>query len=555
MLSVTRKNAFVIVGIVVSVAAANARSQVVINELVDDERSSGSGQITDTREFVELYNSGGSAVDIGNWVLNAINIGLTPGLEASYTIPAATSIPSHGYYVLGAASVANVNTSPAPAATGGTEYFPNTNFILELRDTGATLVDALATETFRDPERANLTAEQVAKVAGGYWGQTLSMNSGFLNPDPQSFARYKDGVTTNSNGRDFGFLPLTPGASNALVQHASHTIPDVDGMATETALTGEYYASFVVPRVIDPTTADGIVNQVAIPASPQGNQAIMAYDETGGGNVAYSKEYVNSFDLYAYIETGPLDSSIVNATTTQRNEASTYGIGTSDPFFASPNSAGLTTLTSSANGNTGFGWVIQRVINFNDGAPTTTTVLQLVDFGASGDSVPDKHEWQVLKTYDLSAVSSSWHQLSVDYNPTTGVVTAKNDADTIVFTVAGDYNNDGTVDAADYAVWRKNVGLANTLPNNSESGTVGQSLYDLWRQNFGRTSTKDFVGNFYVGYREALGGSLGSARPPTYDMIGAPPAGQLAAVPEPCSLAMLLIGALGLGRRRQRSLG
>ena len=29
----------------------------------------------------------------------------------------------------------------------------------------------------------------------------------------------------------------------------------------------------------------------------------------------------------------------------------------------------------------------------------------------------------------------------MDYNPTTGVVTAKNDADTFTFTTAGDYNN------------------------------------------------------------------------------------------------------------------
>src|SRR4051794_3002643 len=82
---------------------ANARAQVVINELVDDERSAGSGQIADTREFLELYNSGATAVDISNWTINAINIGTTPGLAASYTIPASSSIASHGFYVVGAA--------------------------------------------------------------------------------------------------------------------------------------------------------------------------------------------------------------------------------------------------------------------------------------------------------------------------------------------------------------------------------------------------------------------------------------------------------------------
>ena len=40
----------------------------------------------------------------------------------------------------------------------------------------------------------------------------------------------------------------------------------------------------------------------------------------------------------------------------------------------------------------------------------------------------------------------------------------------------GDYNRDGTVDAADYVVWRKGIGIASTPEN-----------YNLWRANFGTT--------------------------------------------------------------------
>jgi hypothetical protein len=43
--------------------------------------------------------------------------------------------------------------------------------------------------------------------------------------------------------------------------------------------------------------------------------------------------------------------------------------------------------------------------------------------------------------------------------------------------VPGDFNSDGAVDAADYVVWRKGVGIAPTQEN-----------YNLWRANFGRTS-------------------------------------------------------------------
>ncbi|HEY3393503.1 MAG TPA: autotransporter-associated beta strand repeat-containing protein [Lacipirellulaceae bacterium] len=66
----------------------------------------------------------------------------------------------------------------------------------------------------------------------------------------------------------------------------------------------------------------------------------------------------------------------------------------------------------------------------------------------------------------------------------------------------GDFNADGSVDAADYVVWRKNAASANE--------------YNTWRANFGRTS--------------ASGAAAG----------GAPPAGS-SAVPEPTALAAVLI--------------
>jgi hypothetical protein len=55
--------------------------------------------------------------------------------------------------------------------------------------------------------------------------------------------------------------------------------------------------------------------------------------------------------------------------------------------------------------------------------------------------------------------------------------------------IAGDYNNNGVVDAADYVVWRKNAGTNNTLPNNPAPGTIGQQQYDQWRANFGKPIT------------------------------------------------------------------
>jgi hypothetical protein len=42
----------------------------------------------------------------------------------------------------------------------------------------------------------------------------------------------------------------------------------------------------------------------------------------------------------------------------------------------------------------------------------------------------------------------------------------------------GDFNHDGTVDAADYVVWRNGLGT-----------TYTQNDYNVWRANFGQTAT------------------------------------------------------------------
>jgi hypothetical protein len=79
----------------------------------------------------------------------------------------------------------------------------------------------------------------------------------------------------------------------------------------------------------------------------------------------------------------------------------------------------------------------------------------------------------------------------------------------------GDYNEDGSVDAADYVVWRKTDG--------------SQAGYDLWRSNFGRTA----------GSRATAG--------------WAPPEGwsSSASIPEPAGIVMVLSASLaGLYRRR-----
>jgi hypothetical protein len=79
----------------------------------------------------------------------------------------------------------------------------------------------------------------------------------------------------------------------------------------------------------------------------------------------------------------------------------------------------------------------------------------------------------------------------------------------VLSALASDYNADGTVDAADYVVWRKN-------PGGSPDG------YNTWRANFGQPSGS---------------GSVASAN---------------ATVPEPTTVVVLMFAAAGWYVRRHR---
>jgi probable HAF family extracellular repeat protein len=88
-------------------------------------------------------------------------------------------------------------------------------------------------------------------------------------------------------------------------------------------------------------------------------------------------------------------------------------------------------------------------------------------------------------------------------------------------TLDGDYNGNGIVDAADYSVWRDHLGQSVTLPNDTTPGTMTQADYDVWKANFGN----------HAGSGSGAG----------------------AAVPEPTSLTMLVVGVLTIFSRRLRT--
>jgi fibronectin-binding autotransporter adhesin len=86
--------------------------------------------------------------------------------------------------------------------------------------------------------------------------------------------------------------------------------------------------------------------------------------------------------------------------------------------------------------------------------------------------------------------------------------------------LAGDYNHNGVVDAADYVMWRNNQGTNNVLPNDPIGGTIGTAQYNQWRAHFGQS---------------AGSGSISSNT----------------AIPEPATLNMLFAAVLALCSRRR----
>jgi hypothetical protein len=89
--------------------------------------------------------------------------------------------------------------------------------------------------------------------------------------------------------------------------------------------------------------------------------------------------------------------------------------------------------------------------------------------------------------------------------------------------LAGDFNEDGIVDAGDYAIWRHMLGQSVVIGSGADAdgnGQIDQADFDIWRSNFGNSSP-----------------GQGSAQLDTN-------------VPEPTAQILFAVGALGVLRRK-----
>ena len=132
--------------------------------------------------------------------------------------------------------------------------------------------------------------------------------------------------------------------------------------------------------------------------------------------------------------------------------------------------------------------------------------------------------------------------------------------------LSGDYNENGTIDAADYVVWRDHLDEAFTLPNEEEGVTpnmVTRQDYGVWASRFGQTMgpINSIEFEFYNTDSDFYPTKIGAAEATDFyirsiEISTVPAAAVGSGVPEPGTLVYFIAGgaamlSLGLPRVRK----
>ncbi len=250
---------------------------MVINEFSYDDTG------TDDQEYVELYNSTSKSINIGGWVLESYD---QVGPNTFYTIPANTILKAGAYYVMGSAKVPKVNQ-----VVGTTNIWENSQESLTLTDSSKAIVDTVVYEANKISPTATWHKKLIE--GGGIWGNFTSA-AGY----EMAWSRFEDGLDTGNN-RDFHLMPWTPGKSNNF-SGVPLLIDNFDSGKVD-APHAAFAGSFRAAYYIDPTKL-GMQNQNVIKASPQGGNALIFWDTTGGGNTCiFKKKAIRDVVIEAYV--------------------------------------------------------------------------------------------------------------------------------------------------------------------------------------------------------------------------------------------------------------
>ena len=168
--------------------SGGSSAQIRVNELMTGSTGAASN------EFVELFNAGSSAADVGGFKVAYRSSAGTSDITL-VTIPAGTSIPAGGFYLLAGSGylgshAADQSFSTSLASTGGG---------IAVRDSGGAILDSVGYgDTTNAFVEAHATTAPPTTTAPG-----------------SSSGRIPDGHDTNDNAADFSVSSTpSPGAAN-----------------------------------------------------------------------------------------------------------------------------------------------------------------------------------------------------------------------------------------------------------------------------------------------------------------------------------------------------
>jgi len=172
--------------------ATPAWSGVVINEIDYDQPG------TDTAEFIELYNNGPGAANLGNFELRLINGATNPG-TAYQTIP----LPNTNMDV-GQCFVVCASGSGVPNC--GLQVLPATNLIQNGSPDAVVLFDVVNAVTEDVVSYEGTTLPNFYEGSGGTAAADDNVSVGV------GISRTPDGNDTNDNAVDWSVQPISPGS-------------------------------------------------------------------------------------------------------------------------------------------------------------------------------------------------------------------------------------------------------------------------------------------------------------------------------------------------------
>jgi hypothetical protein len=344
------------------------------------------------------------------------------------------------------------------------------------------------------------------------WGfrmeDAVFANGGGTSPDLQmGYAGFDEGNNEASFDTGVAYFPYEQGWVGAWVDgadtgEAAFSASSM-GLPTSTVNWTDSQATVRLPGVnsatdgmlfVAPTDADNASNIAAAFPNAGGWTVSVREDNNetlDGGAASVVTGPGNAFQfLYVpYSAPGLIGGHVNGASGSLINSAGNQS------FFLTRTSAGEYALSVNGPGPSKLGendgMLILSVASSMPGNPTFAdrTFLSYDFDSASGDFIIQSRELTAVGQPAPMSEDQFGNVLSLrDSNFYFAWISFTNPLQPAAGGIPGDYNANGSVDAADFVLWRDHLNANVTLPNDATPGNVSQEDYTVWRTNFGTSA-------------------------------------------------------------------